>query len=115
MKEFEQKSLFGWDYMWRNKEGKKVVGALLFPSQRKKEGRYLWEIKKRIINAYKSQDYVSMTILYHDSFLDLDARVWTIEEKSGKIIVKDAAGEFYHIRMSDVLHIDKQHDERTNE
>ncbi|WP_028399348.1 hypothetical protein [Ectobacillus panaciterrae] len=115
MKEFEHKRLSSWDYMWQDKEGRKFVAALLFPGQRKREGRYLWEMKKRIADAYKSQDYVPMTILHHDSFLDIDARIWSVQEAENSILIKDAAGNYYTIRMSDVLHIGKQHDERTNE
>jgi hypothetical protein len=115
LKEFEQKRLSSWEYMWQDKAGRRFVATVLFPGQRKREGRYLWEMKKRIAEAYKSQDYVQMTILHHDDFLDLDARIWHVKEEDNSITIRDASGNYYTIRMSDVLHIGKQHDERTNE
>lgn len=115
MEDFKHKRLSYWDYMWQDKMGRRFVGTILLPQNRKREGRYLWELKKRIADAYKSQDYVSMTILYRDSFLDIDARIWNVREEEGSITIKDASGNYYTIRMRDVLHIGKQHDERMNE
>lgn len=104
-----------WDYMWQDKVGHKFVGAVLYPGKRKREGRYLWEMKKKIVDAYKSQEFVSMTILHNDSFLDIEARIWDVVEEKNRVTVRDASGTYYFIQMKDVLHIEKQHDEHPNE
>ncbi|MFX3623593.1 MAG: hypothetical protein ACE3JP_06000 [Ectobacillus sp.] len=110
MEEFKQKRLPHWEYMWQDKQGRRFVGMVLYPSQRKREGRYLWEMKKRVAEAYKSQDYVPMTILQGDAFLDIDARIWDVKEN--QITIKDAAGNYYTIRMSEILHIGNRYDEK---
>ncbi len=104
-----------WDYMWQDKRGQRFVGTVLFPGTRKREGRFLWEMKKRIFEAFKSQDFVSMTILHKGSFLDIDARIWDVREENNRVTLRDASGKYYYIQINDVLHIEKQHGEHHNE
>ncbi|MCP8968536.1 YolD-like family protein [Ectobacillus ponti] len=103
--------LTSWDYMWQGADGKRYAGMVLLPWERKKEGRYLWEMKKRIADAYKSKAYVSVTILQGDSFLDLDGRVAHVSEEKSMVTLQDAAGNVHRFRMSDVLHIGDQQEE----
>ncbi|MFD3447519.1 hypothetical protein ACFDTO_23285 [Microbacteriaceae bacterium 4G12] len=106
MGEFKQGKLSPWDYMWQDKQGRRFVGMVMFPSKRKREGRYLWEMKQQIVSAYNSKRYVPMTILYQDTFLDLDGRVWDVSEQNNIVTIQDLAGNYYRVRISDVLHIE---------
>ncbi len=115
MEEFTPKRVPHWDYMWQDEEGRQFAGMFLFPAKRKQEGNSLFKIKKTIQDAYKSKKYIPMTILYREDFLDLDARVWEINDEESLVTIKDIDGNYYDVRISDVIHIGRKKNERKSE
>lgn len=106
MEEFKQKRLTHWDYIWKDEQGRRFMGMVLLPANRKRAGRYLWELKKQLADAYKSKLYVPITILHQDSFLDIDGRICAVSADGNVITIQDLAGSYYTVRISDVLHIE---------
>ncbi|MBO9128431.1 hypothetical protein [Bacillus sp. 165] len=114
MEDFTPKRMPHWDYMWQDEKGQQFVGMFLFP-ERKQEGNSLFKIKKAIRDAFISKKYIPMTILYRNDFLNLDARVWEIDESESLVTLKDLEGNYYDVRISDIMHITHKRNERKSE
>ncbi|GAA3328447.1 hypothetical protein GCM10020331_072450 [Ectobacillus funiculus] len=63
MGEFKQKRLTHWDYMWKDEQGRRFMGMVLLPANRKKSGALFMGIEKNSLLMHtKSKLYVPITI-----------------------------------------------------
>lgn len=102
MREFKQGILPHWDYMWKDAEGRRVVGMVLFPEKRKRAE----EVVKQLKAAYEKEIKIRATIKYQHTNQYIEGCVVYFDEEAPIFTMQDLDENMHHLFIKDIVSIE---------
>lgn len=102
MGDFRQGILPHWDYMWKDKSGKRFVGMVLFPAEQEKVRRMAEQLKI----AYEQERVLILSVKYKHTFRKIEGKIVHFDEEAPVFTLQSKDDHIHHIFVEHVLRIE---------
>lgn len=102
MGDFKQGILPHWDYMWKDKSGKRLVGMVLHTEKYMQAKNTVEQLKK----AYEQELVLILSVKYKHTFRKVEGKIVHFDEDAPVFTLQGIDDHIHHIFVEQVLRIE---------